>query len=92
VKRNLFLALQFTHVDVAMRPCIVILLQRNCEMVLLGHDGAGRLDLTGRYELEHTEEGKSSSPHVVGYKFHKRLRVLPQKSIHKVKIRMSFGD
>lgn len=61
-------------------------------MVVLGHDGAGRLELEGRYELELTEKENGSSPHVVGYKFHKRLRVLPQRSIRKVKIRMRFGD
>ena len=61
-------------------------------MVWLGHDGAGRLELVGRYELDVTEVENSSTPRVVGYTFYKRLRVLPQKSIRKVKIRMCFGE
>lgn len=78
-------------------------------MVVLGHNGAGRLELAGRYELVlndqqqqqqqedqtktqtaaaavHHENG--SGRVVVGYKFHKRLRVLPPKVIRKVKIRL----
>ena len=84
-------------------------------MVVLGHNGAGRLELVGRYELvlneqqqqqqqerdgEPPTDGHQTKPisagaahHensrvVVGYKFHKRLRVLPPKVIRKVKIRL----
>jgi len=69
-------------------------------MVVLGHDGAGRLELTGRYELELAEKESgaanrhkvASKPRIAGYKFHKQLRVLPPKSVRKVKIRMSFDE
>jgi broad specificity phosphatase PhoE len=64
---------------------------RNCEMITLQHDGAGRLELSGRYELELREdEPECERTRVAGYKFHRRLRVLPQESIRKVKVRMSF--
>jgi hypothetical protein len=68
---------------------------RNCEMVMLCHDGFGRLDLSGRHELELAEKeniGNVASSRVVGYKFHKRLRVLPEKSVRKLKIRMSADE
>ena len=96
-------------------------------MVVLGHNGAGRLELVGRYELVLNEqqqqqqqqqpEGgepptdghqtktltaaaavavvnheKGSDRVVVGYKFHKRLRVLPPKVVRKVKIRLCADD
>jgi hypothetical protein len=66
-------------------------------MVVLQHDGAGRLELGGRYELDvqNTDNDScngSQHPHVVGYTFHKRLRVLPQKYVHKAKVRMKYGD
>ena len=81
-------------------------------MVVLGHNGAGRLELVGRYELvlneqqqqqpggEHPSDGhkatSASTSHekgrVVGYKFHKRLRVLPPKVVRKVKIRLCADD
>jgi hypothetical protein len=74
-------------------------LQRNCEMVILQHDGAGRLVLGGRYELEvkpkvgdNGSNSHHSSPNVVDYKFYPRLRVLPQKYVHKAKVRMKYGD
>jgi hypothetical protein len=58
-------------------------------MVVLQHDGAGRLVLGGRYELG-TKKGDSDTP--VEYTFHPRLRVLPQKYAHKAKVRMKYGD
>jgi hypothetical protein len=81
-------------------------------MVVLGHNGAGRLELVGRYELVLTEPQlngggrnypddkkavssttttKDEKNRVVGYKFHKRLRVLPPKVVRKVKIRL-YGE
>lgn len=73
--------------------------QRNCEMVVLQHDGAGRLVLGGRYELEtkKSDEDNCSNGHfqisnAVAYTFHPRLRVLPQKYAHKAKVRMKYGD
>jgi len=62
-------------------------------MVVLGHDGAGHLELAGRYDLVLEEDDKGENDtRVVGYKFHKRLRVLPPKVVRKVKIRMFFEE
>jgi len=72
---------------------------RNCEMVVLGHSGDGRLDLEGRCELDVVEEQKedpedthnhnNKKSHVTGYQFHKRLRILPKSHIQTVKFRIS---
>jgi broad specificity phosphatase PhoE len=64
---------------------------RNCEMVILGHDGQGRLQLNGRCEMEY-EETESGEKKTAGYSFHKRLRVLPRQWVKKVKIRISYDD
>ena len=71
---------------------------RNCEMVVLTHDGQGRLQMAGRHELEMTPipttTATSLNNRVGGeemsmcFKYRKRLRVLPQEYIHKVKIRI----
>jgi hypothetical protein len=71
-------------------------------MVVLQHDGAGRLVLGGRYELEHKKSddlstgncsnGQQVTPNTVEYTFHPRLRVLPPKYAHKAKVRMKYGD
>lgn len=80
---------------------------RNCEMIILGHNGQGRLELQGRCALEmgstttakldskNNDEApteKEPEVHVTGYKFHKRLRILPKHAIRKVKIRISPDD
>jgi hypothetical protein len=77
---------------------------RNCEMVLLGHDGHGRLRLTGRYELELSKrvtkengaadntDNSDNEVHVTGHRHWKRLRVLPDEYIRKVYIRISYDD
>ena len=62
---------------------------RNCEMVVLGHDGAGKLQLDGRYEVEIGENAKTREKEVRGYKFYERLRVLPEKYVHKLNVRIS---
>jgi broad specificity phosphatase PhoE len=73
---------------------------RNCEMVVLGHSGDGKLELNGRCQLEvqaveeQQKEGDttataSKTTRVTGYKFHKRLRILPKEALRKVKIRIS---
>jgi broad specificity phosphatase PhoE len=61
----------------------------NGEMVVLRHNGEGRLELDGRCQLEMEEDKEDQEMKVTGYKFHKRLRILPQSAIRKVKIRMS---
>ena len=69
-------------------------------MVVLQHDGAGRLILGGRYELENKKSddsqncsnGQQIASNAVEYTFHPRLRVLPQKYAHKAKVRMKYGD
>jgi broad specificity phosphatase PhoE len=77
---------------------------RNCEMIILGHNGQGRLELQGRCALEvgpvtkqdtnndDPQKEKEPEVHVTGYKFHKRLRILPKHVIRKVKIRISPDD
>jgi hypothetical protein len=63
-------------------------------MVVLQHDGAGRLVLGGRYELENKNcsNGQNVTSNAVEYTYHPRLRVLPQKYAHKAKVRMKYGD
>lgn len=72
-------------------------------MIVLGHNGHGRLELQGRCALElgakeaieGEGEGKNESRKkdgevgVTGYRFHRRLRILPKSAIRKVKIRIS---
>jgi broad specificity phosphatase PhoE len=65
---------------------------RNCEMVVLGHSGDGKLDLEGRCDLDVERETATDELHVTGHKFHKRLRILPKSAIRKVKIRISPDD
>jgi broad specificity phosphatase PhoE len=63
----------------------------NCEMVVLGHNDGGKLELEGRcaLEMETNEEGGEQE---INYKFHKRLRILPRSDIRKVRIRISPDD
>lgn len=64
-------------------------------MVVLGHNGDGKLELDGRCQLEMEEnkdEAAAQQMKVTGYKFHKRLRILPQSAIRKVKIRMTNDE
>ena len=81
---------------------------KNCDVIVLGHDGRGRLRLEGRHELvlrkgkAHKDEGeenaegedRSEEPsHVIeGYKFAKTLRVLPKKWTVQREIRLSMED
>jgi broad specificity phosphatase PhoE len=65
---------------------------RNCEMVVLGHNGDGKLELDGRCQLEMEEGEEDQEMKVTGHKFHKRLRILPQSAIRKVEIRMSKDE
>jgi broad specificity phosphatase PhoE len=65
---------------------------RNCEMVILGHDGAGKLQLDGRCELQLDDNKETGETSVKGHKFHRRLRVLPRQYVHKVNVRISHDD
>ena len=65
---------------------------RNCEMVVLGHEGNGQLDLEGRCSLELEEDPETKRKVVKGYKFHKRLRILPKSNIRTVRFRISPMD
>jgi broad specificity phosphatase PhoE len=65
---------------------------RNCEMIILSHDEMGRLDFSGRYELETKTDEETKEINVLGFKFHRRLRVLPDEYIRKTCIRMSPED
>lgn len=64
---------------------------KNCEMVILKHDGAGRLQLEGRCE-QTVSEDKDGEMHVTGSTFHERLRVVPSQYVPKAKIRISYDD
>lgn len=64
---------------------------KNCEMVILKHDGAGRLELEGRCEQTVTAD-ENDELHVAGSTFHERLRVVESKYVPKVKIRISYDD
>jgi broad specificity phosphatase PhoE len=66
---------------------------KNCEMVVLRHDGAGRLQLEGRWE-QTVAEAKSGSEEkrVTGCTFHKCLRVLPSEALRKTEIRISYDE
>lgn len=63
----------------------------NGEMVILKHDGAGRLQLEGRCE-QTVAEDENGEEHVTGSTFHKRLRVVPPQYIPKATIRISYDD
>lgn len=79
---------------------------KNCDLVVLGHDGKGRLRLEGRHELilrdaeAEEQDGEASvleSQHqfntlVEGYKYESRLRTLPKEWRAKRKIRLSYDD
>ena len=66
---------------------------RNCEMVVLNHDAQGRLRMGGRHELElEYDSDQDEAPRVLGYQYHKRLRVLPKEHVKTAKIRISFDD
>ena len=65
---------------------------RNCEMVVLGHEGNGRLDLEGRCSLELEEDSETMRTVVKGYKFHKRLRIQPKSYVRTVRFRISPMD
>uniref|UniRef100_A0A6T6ELV1 Phosphoglycerate mutase (2,3-diphosphoglycerate-dependent) n=1 Tax=Craspedostauros australis TaxID=1486917 RepID=A0A6T6ELV1_9STRA len=64
----------------------------NCEMVVLGHNGEGQLDLDGRCNLELEKDEETKQTKVVGHRFHHRLRILPKAALRKTKIRISPDD
>ena len=76
---------------------------KNCEMIMLAHDGLGRLKLDGRCELEldkkekkevNGTEGTSKELDTVvtGYKKYSRLRTLPPQWVRPRTVRMSYND
>ena len=76
---------------------------KNCEMIMLAHDGLGRLKLDGRCELEldkkekkevNGTEGTSKEfdTVVTGYKKYSRLRTLPPQWVRPRTVRMSYND
>jgi broad specificity phosphatase PhoE len=64
----------------------------NCEMVVLGHNGDGGLELEGRSALDVEENPETKQKTVTGYKFHKRLRISPKSKIRKLEIRISNDE
>ena len=65
---------------------------RNCEMVMLRHDGAGKLQLDGRCELELEKDGDSGETTVTGHEFRRRLRILPRQYIRTLHVRIGPDD
>jgi len=74
---------------------------KNCEMIILGHDGQGKLQLEGRSELElkdsicekREEEidnhDAKNRIKVNGYKFFRKLRIVPKNHSRSRSIRLS---
>jgi len=67
---------------------------KNCEMIVLGHDGLGKLELDGRYTLEPGEEKDVTgcTQKLLRYKFYKTLDVGPKIFFKKRLIRMAFNE
>jgi len=81
---------------------------QNCEMIMLAHDGRGRLHLDGRCELElkkqraakenadekeeHDDADEKSETVIVGYKKYERLRTVPPQYVRPRKVRMCYDD
>jgi hypothetical protein len=81
---------------------------KNCEMIVLKHDGSGRLQLDRRCEMEFetvyleddvedSNDGtrdKKAKPitRVVGYAMHRRLKLLPPHLIQPRTARLFYGD
>ena len=64
-------------------------------MVILAHDGQGRMNLDGRCELELKErptKDKADEKEVVGYKKYERLRTVPPQHVRPRKVRMCHDD
>ena len=76
---------------------------KNCEMVILGHDGNGKLQLDGRCELTlsetvkapEDEKNRDSDHHlmkvtdVTGVKFYEKLRIVAKDHIRSRNVRLS---
>lgn len=62
---------------------------KNCEMVILGHDGSGKLQLEGRCEVTLKEDEEDKKVSVSGYKFHQKLRTVPSHYTRTRSIRLS---
>lgn len=80
---------------------------KNCDMIILKHDGLGRLQLDSRCEMEfeidetdnnddtHAIEGepkKQPVTKVVGYAKHRRLKLLPPHLIQPRNVQMFYND
>ena len=69
---------------------------KNCEMIVLSHDGMGKLKLDGRSELTAEEEyndiiGEKEKV-MTGYAFHRKLRVVPAHHRRTRNVKNSFND
>mmetsp|Transcript_28854 Transcript_28854/g.33162 ORF Transcript_28854/g.33162 Transcript_28854/m.33162 type:complete len:91 (-) Transcript_28854:130-402(-) len=66
----------------------------NCEMMILRHDGCGRLEFEGRCELDMEEQdddvGKCERKEVIGFRFYKKLKVVPKQHRSKRTIRIAY--
>lgn len=62
----------------------------NCEMIILGHDGHGKLELEGRCELNNpTSSGDKTGE--ASYQFYEKLKVARGHTGHR-KIRMDYCE
>ena len=69
-------------------------------MCVLGHNGEGKLELEGRCELDLAKNDKVNDEDASetnggklekGYKFFKKLRIVPTKYLRPRQIRISYG-
>jgi len=61
-------------------------------MVLLAHDGKGKLELEGRCELELKETKENADGNnidVTGFRFYRKLRIVPKHYMRSRTIRLS---
>ena len=65
---------------------------RNCEVVVLEHDGRGKLQFGGRYEQTCTTDSETGETRVDGYRYHKKLKILPDSHVTKARARTQCDE
>jgi len=66
----------------------------NCEMVILQHDGEGKLQLNGRRSIESEDKGNSAGEMqpLLKYKFYETMAVVPKEHFRPRVIRMTPNE